>query len=326
LQRRSHSAALELYALGSRLDRARAELSELETRLSTLRHEQATAQAEYRAALKTMASAQRRLGGQLRLLYEQDQPDAIAVILGASSLEQALDGLDSITRLARATDAVLDQARRTRADVTRERQELAGQVARLDAERARAAAAVQALERAQEERAAYLAQLRSAEALNATQIAAAERVAAAAQVRSQQLAAKAQHDPAPRPSTPAVPDPAPLSTAATTSTATATPVEASPPRVEAATAEPPSSGPTLTVYATGYCLTGTTATGLPVAPGVVAVDPAVIPLGTRMSIPGYGQGIAADTGGAIKGNRIDVWFASCDDALAFTRSVTITIL
>jgi 3D (Asp-Asp-Asp) domain-containing protein len=82
----------------------------------------------------------------------------------------------------------------------------------------------------------------------------------------------------------------------------------------------------MSVYATAYCLKGTTATGLPVGPGIVAVDPTVIPLGTRMTIPGYGDGVAADTGGAIRGARIDVWMASCADAAAFTRQVTITFL
>ena len=80
----------------------------------------------------------------------------------------------------------------------------------------------------------------------------------------------------------------------------------------------------MTVYATGYCLKGTTATGLPVGPGVVAVDPSVIPLGTRMTIPGYGEGVAADTGGAIKGARIDVWIKNCGQAAVFNRTVTIT--
>jgi 3D (Asp-Asp-Asp) domain-containing protein len=80
----------------------------------------------------------------------------------------------------------------------------------------------------------------------------------------------------------------------------------------------------MTVYATGYCLKGTTATGLPVGPGIVAVDPTVIPLGTRMTIPGYGEGVAADTGSAIKGARIDVWISSCAQAAAFGRTVTIT--
>jgi 3D (Asp-Asp-Asp) domain-containing protein len=80
----------------------------------------------------------------------------------------------------------------------------------------------------------------------------------------------------------------------------------------------------MTVYATGYCLKGTTATGLPVGPGIVATDPSVIPLGTRMTIPGYGEGVAADTGSGIRGRMIDVWIKSCAAAAAFGRAVTIT--
>jgi 3D (Asp-Asp-Asp) domain-containing protein len=53
---------------------------------------------------------------------------------------------------------------------------------------------------------------------------------------------------------------------------------------------------------------GRTATGLKIGHGVVAVDPKFIPLGTRLYIEGYGYAVAADTGGAIKGNRIDLGF------------------
>jgi 3D (Asp-Asp-Asp) domain-containing protein len=53
---------------------------------------------------------------------------------------------------------------------------------------------------------------------------------------------------------------------------------------------------------------GITATGVPVTRGVVAVDPSVIPLGTRLYIPGYGYGVAADTGGAVRGNVIDLGY------------------
>jgi 3D (Asp-Asp-Asp) domain-containing protein len=67
----------------------------------------------------------------------------------------------------------------------------------------------------------------------------------------------------------------------------------------------------LQVLATAYCLSGTTATGTHVQPGTVAVDPRIIPLYSHLRIPGYGRGRALDTGGAIRGNRIDVWFASC---------------
>jgi 3D (Asp-Asp-Asp) domain-containing protein len=78
---------------------------------------------------------------------------------------------------------------------------------------------------------------------------------------------------------------------------------------------------------TPYCSDGCggyTATGLRAGPGRVAVDPSVIPLGTHLYIPGYGFAIAADTGGAIRGNRIDLGFASTDDALRFGRQ-TITV-
>src|SRR5262249_4379260 len=54
----------------------------------------------------------------------------------------------------------------------------------------------------------------------------------------------------------------------------------------APTASPPTGKRQLTVSATCYDLPGRTATGMPVGPGVVAVDPSVIPLGTRMSVPG----------------------------------------
>lgn len=93
--------------------------------------------------------------------------------------------------------------------------------------------------------------------------------------------------------------------------------------------QPTTSAPTgkrqLTVSATCYDLSGRTATGMPVGPGVVAVDPSVIPLGTKMYVPGYGNGVAADVGGGIKGNIIDLWMTTSQCAAWGRRTVTITL-
>ncbi|MBE7023683.1 MAG: DUF348 domain-containing protein [Ruminococcaceae bacterium] len=70
---------------------------------------------------------------------------------------------------------------------------------------------------------------------------------------------------------------------------------------------------------------GITATGMRAGYGVVAVDPRVIPLGSKLYIESadgsyiYGSAVAADTGGAIKGNRIDLCFNSRSEAISFGR-------
>ncbi len=81
----------------------------------------------------------------------------------------------------------------------------------------------------------------------------------------------------------------------------------------------------MTIDATAYCpcskccgkwANGVTAYGLKAGYGVAAVDPKVIPLGTKLYVEGYGYCIAGDTGGAIKGNRIDLCYGSHSAALA----------
>lgn len=92
---------------------------------------------------------------------------------------------------------------------------------------------------------------------------------------------------------------------------------------------------TLTMSATAYTdnvssqgkWVGQTATGMTPRRGVVAVDPNVIPLGTRLYIQGYGNAIAGDTGGAIKGNRIDLFFDTAAQVRSFgRRTIKVQIL
>ncbi|MGY3725617.1 3D (Asp-Asp-Asp) domain-containing protein [Granulicatella balaenopterae] len=94
------------------------------------------------------------------------------------------------------------------------------------------------------------------------------------------------------------------------------------------------SGYELTVEASAYSyqeagLSSYTADGTNLAnePNIIAVDPSVIPLGTLVEIPGYGVYRAADTGGAIKGNRIDIHMTSIQAMNQFgRRTITIKVL
>lgn len=72
---------------------------------------------------------------------------------------------------------------------------------------------------------------------------------------------------------------------------------------------------------------GLTAMGIPATYGIVAVDPDVIPLGTKVYIPGYGTALAADTGGAIYGYKIDLCMEDYYEAMDFgRRTVTVFVL
>ncbi len=95
---------------------------------------------------------------------------------------------------------------------------------------------------------------------------------------------------------------------------------------------PPKTGRKMRVVATGYSprepgLDFTTATGTRARRGVIAVDPDVIPYGTRVYVPGYGYAVAEDCGGAIQRNRIDLCFETVAEAIQWgRRTVTIIIL
>ena len=94
------------------------------------------------------------------------------------------------------------------------------------------------------------------------------------------------------------------------------------------------SGRTITMRSTAYTSDpsenggySTTAMGTTIRYGVAAVDPNVIPLGTRLYIEGYGYARAEDTGGAIKGNKIDLVFGSKSQSNNWgRRTVRVTIL
>ena len=92
------------------------------------------------------------------------------------------------------------------------------------------------------------------------------------------------------------------------------------------------AGSVLHVIATAYTAScykcsGTTASGVHAGFGIIAVDPHVIPLGTKLLIPGYGRAVAGDTGGSIVGHRVDLGMNTVAEALRFgRRPITVYVL
>ena len=296
-------ALLELYALESELRDAERRVASLRARIDELERREASARRQIGLAREAEAKAQDALADRVRALYVEGEPDPFAVILGASSLDGIIDAIDSVNRVADHDTRIIEQVKRTRGELRVALRELAGRQEELrllvgEAEEARTRVAG-----ATDERAAYLASLEQQQDLNAGEIESLLGRATDAEQRAEEITASAPEPVA------AAPEAAPEPTSSPSS------VDLSP--------EP---GRQVTVSATMYCLTGTTATGMPVQPGVIATDPAYIPLGTRMFVPGYGEGVASDTGGAVIGWTIDLWVESCAEAGAYGRqTVTITI-
>ncbi len=249
--------------------------------------------------VKPEGEVMHRLSELVRTLYEHTgAADPLAILLGASSFEEALAGLDGLSRAAGENNRIIEQARTSRQKLARLDTRLAAQETRLRQLTAAAEARAAELSAAASARERYVAGLRGRQGLTAARLASIQAQAREAEARTVEITAASP----------------PVATPAVASTSIGIEPEA------AAVGER-----TLTVSATGYALRGRTATGVYTAPGIVAVDPSVIPLGTRMTIPGYGEGIAADTGGAVHGNIIDLWFPTVAQALQWGRR-TVTIV
>jgi 3D (Asp-Asp-Asp) domain-containing protein/peptidoglycan hydrolase CwlO-like protein len=290
----SHSVLLELYALESGLGRVERRLAALRAESQSVARREAAARSHLALVKRTLAEAEFRLGARLRELYTQGETDPLAVLLGSESLDEVIATLDNLGSFAKQDKTIVTQVKAARTDVKAALRDLAAQRVELRGLTAEAEAARSALLQVRSEKQAYLARLLRERRLNQSQLARLTDRAESAEAKASVIQES-------------VPPPS----------------ESSPPPAPTGGV---TSGTTMTVEATGYALKGTTATGVPVGWGIVAVDPSVIPLGTRMTIPGYGEGVAADTGGAVKGAIIDLWFPTTAQALAWgRRTVTITL-
>lgn len=293
LAAKSHDVLLRLYSLQTRLAQSQRRVEALEEQGVQLEREEESARLQLAVARDNMASAHSQLGQRLRQLYIEGDVDPLAVLLGAESLDEALSALDGLNRLAEQDQAIIEQLAKARSDLRLALARLAERRAQLRAALDQAEAAHAYLLRVQAQQTSYLTSLRRQQNLNRTQISRLSAQAAASEQQTEDLGSD--------------------------STGGGGGGSAPPP-------PPPPNGSKVTVASTGYCLRGTTATGIPVGWGVVAVDPAFIPLGTRMFVPGYGEGVAADTGSAVRGAMIDVWFPKCAQAQRWgLHTVTITL-
>jgi 3D (Asp-Asp-Asp) domain-containing protein len=297
IETQMHTALLNLYSLDARVTQARARVASLTTQADDVRKQRAQVRRERTIAGRAWRASVAALSRHLRTIYENGTPDAVAVLLGATSIDDAMTRLDELERTARINRDTIAQTQQARRDLTRLQLDLVRRAERLHALVASAQQTSAQLEQTRAQRSTYIARLANERTFNARKIT--------------QLDAQAQASAARTPA------------AATTSTRAAS-APVAPDQVPAPSLA--SSGATLVVTATGYSLTGSTSTGLPTGWGVVAVDPSVIPLGTRLTVPGYGNGVAVDTGGGVHGAAIDLWFPSAAQAAAWgRRTVTIAL-
>jgi 3D (Asp-Asp-Asp) domain-containing protein len=284
LAAKSRGVVLQLYSLDSQLAREKARLVELRIRTAQVRAALVTARQDLRVAHHSLSVEQRELAGRLQQLYEQGDTDPVAVVLGASSVAEAISNLDSLNRTADQDRVVIGQAQQAKRTAVKLQRSLRAKERDLVQLSQEATRSTLVLEQARSQRQSYLAQLAGQQRLNAASIASYQQKALAVEAAAQRVSSAA----------------------------------------------PPTSvapgGSTMAVVATGYSGGGNTATGAPTGYGVIAVDPSVIPLGTGLTIPGYGSGVAVDTGGAIQGAAIDLWFPTEAQALAWgRRTVTISL-
>jgi 3D (Asp-Asp-Asp) domain-containing protein len=301
---------LELYAAETSLARARNELAHLEQRSSSLARLERDTQRQARVVRRSLAASQERVAVLLRALYLQGEPDPISVILGATSLDEAVAGIEGLSHATAANERLGIEAELRARRLERLRERLGARRKNLNDARSASRVGADRLATAVAASRETVESLRRQRALTSQRLSELQVQAEDAQRRAADITAiaEAERDRVEEP------------TAAAPSAPETTPETASP------AAAPAPGTRTLVADAVAYHLQGSTASGLPVGVGVIAVDPAVIPLGTRVFIPGYGPAVAADVGSAIKGNIIDLWMPSTAQARAWgRRTVTITV-
>ena len=324
-------------ALAQAHDRAVVELLLIEKRLATAQSDLAAAQAESelidarlaqttsdaQRAANDLAIAQHRFDDRVRQSYMGGTYGWLDALIGSANLTQLLSRVDFVNRLLGQSAHLVDSVQAAKTEATSAR-------AKLASDKEAQAATVAELRSVKDElTAAREAQAAQAKSLG-TQLAGVQAAAREAQARMDALNAQAAYGGEPARGN--------ATTRTTGGTTTPTTLKKTGGTSSGGSASGGAAGGTKTdrgarpggrqlrVKVTAFCDGGYTASGVHTGPGIIAVDPRVIKLGTRVYVPGYGEALAADTGGAVKGNFIDIWLPDYQAALDFGiqyRTITI---
>ena len=191
LRRAESSALLDLYAAESALGRARDDLQRLAARSAELELEEQSARHEAEIVRRSLAASQVRIASLLRDLYVQGEPDAIAIVFGATSLDEAITGIEGLKRATSLNERLGEQATRRAKLLVQVRKDLASRLARLDGARAEARAAEQRLAAAVSAKRASVATIREQRALTEQRLETLQAQAQQAEQRSAKITAAA---------------------------------------------------------------------------------------------------------------------------------------
>ncbi len=280
--------------MDSQVNREADQLNANTSRRAQIQASIAAEQQQLQSFRQQLADRQKALDNRLRSSYKSDDADYLSVVFGADNFSDFLNKVDAINTIAQSDKNLIASFFNAKQQVQNDLDNLNSQQRELDSLIGSLSTEQQNLLAARQHQQSVVDSLRSQKQANAGELAQLQSQAAGIEARMNtiQQQVDASSDTGAR---------------------------------GGGGSSSAGGGTNITVLATAYCLAGTTATGMPVGRGVIAVDPRVIPLGSRVHVSGYGDAIAADTGGAIKGNRIDVWLP-CGEAYAWgSRTVTVTI-
>ena len=298
--------------------RTRARADDLRSRARRQADRVADARREVTVGRANLDVAQTTLSTRLAAAFRAGDVDPFVILLSASSLSDAIDSIAIVNRVSARDAMLIGNVQRGLATSRRAERALTAEQGRLTAASAAADAEADRAEAARGAKAALVANLRSSKQIAARRLTQIEEAAAAA--REKAAAIEDDTDTGGNGTTSGGGDTGGGSTGDGGDPGGGTDPAPPPPG-------PVGSGDTLTVVSTAYAIHGTTATGIRTRRGICATDPRVIPLGTQFDVPGYGRCVAADTGGDIKGNRIDVWVETEGEALQWGfKTVTVSIL